>query len=300
MRRVFVCLFSLFVAVTVCGQESGNRIYGNQGYYQQQRRQPQTNSGILTANTQGFAIEASILTNLKPDAFVAVFGVNAEALASIDSNDKVNAKIAAFTQKLSPLGIKRDDMFVDFITQNRVYDFAVSGSNATEKLTGFETKKTVAVRYSNRELFESIVRAAASVQIFDLIKVDYIVSDFEKVRTRLFEEAAKVIRNKEAKYARAFGVNLLPIGLANEKYDVSYPSEAYQRYQAYETGEAYAYSSNSSSRVVQRKGFTFFYDPFEASRFDVVLTPLGNEPAVQFTVYLRMQYEPRKSGDSSN
>jgi hypothetical protein len=34
--------------------------------------------------------------------------------------------------------------------------------------------------------------------------------------------------------AVSLGVSLMPLGLANEKYDVSYPSEAYLRYQAYE------------------------------------------------------------------
>jgi uncharacterized protein YggE len=294
MQRVFVCLVLLLAAITACAQESANRIYGNQGYYQQQRRPPQTNSGALGSNTTGFAIEASVITNLKPDAFVAVFGVSAEAPASAESNDRVNAKIAKLMQQLNPLGITSNDIFVDFITQNRVYDFKVSGGNAAEKFTGFETKKTIAVRYKNRELFEQLVRAAASVQIFDLIKVDYIVSDFEQVRALLFEAAARVIKNKETKYAKSFGVSLIPLGLANEKYDVSYPWEAYQRYQAYETGDA----SVDGSRVTQRKAFTFFYDPFEGSRFDVVLAPMSIEPAVQFTLYLRMQYQPRVLGDS--
>src|ERR1700752_1528353 len=133
MLRVFVCLVLLVAAVTVCGQESGNRIYGNQGYYQPPRRQPQVGSGTLGSNTTGFAIEASVLTNLKPDAFVVVFGVNAEALKSVDSNEKVNDKVAQLMQQLAPLGITRNDMFVDFITQNRVYDFKVSGGNAAEK-----------------------------------------------------------------------------------------------------------------------------------------------------------------------
>jgi uncharacterized protein YggE len=292
MKRGFFLLVSLFVAVNVCAQESGNRIYGNNGYYQQ-RRQLMTNSGMLAANQSGYAIEASVLTNLKPDAFVAVFGVNDEAVASAASNDKVNTRIAQFVEKLSPMGITQNDLFVDFITQNRVYDFSVSGSATRETLTGFETKKTVAVRYRNRDLFEQIVSAAAGVKIFDLIKVDYIVSDFEKVRARLFQEAVKIIKNKESIYVKSFRVSLAPVGLASEKYDVSYPNEAYQRYQAFETGEGYAYASNgTSSRVVQRKSFTFFYEPFDASRFDAVLTPLGIEPAVQYTLYLRMQYEP--------
>lgn len=294
MRRVFVCLVLLLAAINAYGQESGNRIYGNSGYYQPPRRQPQINTGALGSTTTGFAIEASVLTNLKPDAFVVVFGVSAEALKSVDSNEKVNDRIAQFMQQLSPFGINRNDVFVDFITQNRVYDFKVAGSNAAEKFTGFETKKTVAIRYKNRELFEQIVRAAAAVQIFDLIKVDYVVSDFEKVRAQLFEEAVQIIRNKQNTYAKSLGVSLLPLGLATEKYDVVYPSEAYQRYQAYETGDA----DVNGSRVTQRKAFTFFYDPFESSRFDLVLAPIGIEPVVQFTLYLRMQYQPRQQGDS--
>jgi hypothetical protein len=134
------------------GQESGNRIYGNSGYYQ--RRQLQTNTGVLGNSTDGFAIEAGVLTNLKPDAFVVVFGVNDEGANATNSNEKVNAKIADLVQRIKPWGIGANDIYIDFITQNRVYDFTVSRTQATEKLTGFETKKTVAVRYKNRELFE--------------------------------------------------------------------------------------------------------------------------------------------------
>jgi hypothetical protein len=35
-------------------------------------------------------------------------------------NDKVNTRIAQFVEKLSPMGITQNDLFVDFITQNRV------------------------------------------------------------------------------------------------------------------------------------------------------------------------------------
>jgi len=291
MKKCALLVLSLFAVVSASGQELGNRIYGNNGYYQQRRNQ-QGNIGMLGNSGDGYAIEARVLTNLKPDAFVVVFGVNDEGSNSAASNEKVNAKIADLTQRIKPLGITASDVFVDFITQARVYDFTVSGTQATENLTGFETKKTVAIRYKSRELFERIVQAAADSQIFDLIKVDYIVSDFDSVRAGLFEAAVKVLKTKEHKYTNSLGISLGVIGLSIEKYDVSYPAEAYQRYQAYETGEASVYNNQgTSSRVVQRKSFTFFYDPFEASSFDSVLVPLGLEPSVQFSIYLRMQYE---------
>lgn len=294
MKMCVLLVLSLFAVVPVFGQEAGNRIYGNSGYHQQ-RRQLQVNSGVLGNATEGFAIEASVLTNLKPDAFVVVFGVNEEGANAAASNQKVDTKISNLVQKIKPWGIDSNDIFIDFITQNRVYDFTVSGTRATENLSGFETKKTVAIRYKNRELFERIVRAAAESQIFDLIKVDYVVSDFNAVRASLFEAAVKVLKAKEQKYASSLGVSLGAMGLAAEKFDVSYPSEAYQRYQAFETGDASVYNEQgTSSRVVKRKSFTFYYDPFEASRFDAVLVPLGLEPAVQFSIYLRMQYEFRR------
>lgn len=295
MKKCVLLFLSLFAVVSASGQESGNRIYGNNGYYQQ-KRQLQANTGMLGNSNEGYAIEARILTNLKPDAFVVVFGVNDEGSNAAASNGKVNEKIANLIQRMKPLGIDSSDVFIDFITQNRVYDYTVSGTQATENFTGFETKKTVAIRYKNRELFERIVSAAADSRIFDLIKVDYIVSDFNSVRAGLFDAAAKVLKTKEQKYANALGVSPSAVGLSIEQYYVSYPAEAYQRYQAYETGEASVQNpQGASSRVVQRKSFTFFYEPFEGSSFDSVLAPSGLEPMVQFSLYLRMQYQVRRS-----
>jgi len=294
MKKCFLLILSLLAVVTASGQESGNRIYGNNGYYQQ-KRHLQINTGTLGNSGEGYALEASVLTNLKPDAFVVVFGVNDEGANAATSNEKVNAKIANLIQKVKPLGIDSNNIFVDFITQNRVYDFTVSGTQATEKFTGFETKKTVAIRYTSRELFERIVSAATDSHIFDLIKVDYIVSDFDSVRANLFDAAVKVLKSKEQKYANALGVTLGAVGLSIEKYDVTYPAEAYQRYQAFETGDASVENEQGvSSRVEKRKSFTFFYEPVAASSFDSVLAPPGLEPVVQLSIYLRMQYQVKR------
>ncbi len=290
MKKAFLIVGILFFVNSICfAQEAGNRIYGNTGYYAQ-RRQPQTNNGSLVTGNRanGYSIEASVLLNLKPDAFVVVFGVQQEAPEPRGSNDKVNAKIATFTNSISGLGVTPDDIFVDFITQARVYDYSVDGGTARENFTGFETKKTIAVRYKSRDMLEKILAAAADVKIFDLIKVDYIISDFNAVQNRLFDEAAAVIKKKEAKYANTFGVKLDAVGLANEKYNAFYPSESYQRYQAFETGSGYV---SGGSTVVQRKSFTFFYEPLSGDNFDKTINKLGVEPIVQFTLYLRMDYD---------
>jgi len=285
----------LFILVLFCPAFASAQEVGNSAY-QTQRRKPQTNSGVLTGSTDGKAqvyfIEANVLMNMKADAYVAVFGLVQEAATSAESNSKINTQVAGFIKDLENLGIRRNDIFVDFITQNKIYDFTTSGGTVTEKFSGFETKKNIAVRYKDRESLEKILSAAAKGSIFDLIEVDYVVGDVSGVHSKMFEEAVRIIKQKEAGYANSFGIKLSPTNLANEKYDAFYPGELYANYRAFEAGT----TSGDYNRVVvrQRKTSTFFYEPLDASVFDSVINPMGIEPMVQFTLYLRLQYDLKK------
>lgn len=289
MKKAFLIFSLLFFVNSVCfAQTAGNRIYGDS----QNKRKPTTNSGNLLPSGGGnFIIEASVLLNLKPDSFVAVFGVAQEAKNAEESNNKVNLQIGEFLKNLNGLGIIKNDTYIDFITQNKVYDFDVSVDIAKQFLAGFETKKTVAVKYKNRESLEKILGAATKAQIFDLIKVDYIVSDFDSVKEKLFDEAIKVIKKKESKYKDVLGMTIKSIGLAAEKYDAFYPAERYEDYKAFESGAATTTSYRDSKTYIQlRKSTTFFYEPLVGNNFDKVLNPIGIEPTVQFTLYLQVNY----------
>lgn len=290
MKKSFLILGLLFfVNLIALAQESGNRNYGTQ------RRRPQESSGLLTNsvnNKEVYFVEANVLMNVKPDAFVAVFGIVQEGANAAESNSKLDAQIGAFVRDLNGLGVKQTDTFVDFIAQNKIYDYTTSGSVVAEKFSGFETKKNINVRYKDREVLEKIINAAAKASIFDLIEVKYVVSDAGAIRTRLFDEAVKVIKQKEASYSNAFGVKMSATNLANEKYDVFYPGDLYNDYQAFESGATYGDYNRTVIR--QRKTKTFFYEPLDAKSFDTVINQMGIEPMVQFSLYLRMQYDLKK------
>jgi hypothetical protein len=148
MKKALLMLGLLFFVNSICfAQESGNRIYGNQGY-QQNKRNPALGDGNLMSGGN-FKIEVSILLNMKPDSFVAVFGVAQEAKTADESNGKVNAQIDDFLKSLSGLGITKNDTYVDFITQNKIYDFDIKGDFAEQYLECFETKKTVDFKYKS-------------------------------------------------------------------------------------------------------------------------------------------------------
>lgn len=289
MKKAFLLLGLLFfVNAAAFAQESGNRIYG----YTPTKRAPALGDGNLMSSGNGnFQIEASVLLNLKPDSFVAVFGVAQEAKNADESNAKVNAQIDDFVKNLGGLQITKNDIYVDFIVQNKIYDYQIKGDVAEQYLSGFETKKTVAVKYKTRDSLEKIMSAATKAQIFDLIKVDYIVSDFGAVKEKLFEEAIKVVKQKETRYKNAFDMTMKSVGLAVEKYDAFYPAERYEGYQASESGAVQTVDyRNVRTTLTMRKSTTFFYQPLDANKFDKVINPVGIEPTVQFTLYLQVQY----------
>ena len=162
---------------------------------------------------------------------------------------------------------------------------------AREHLSGFEVKKNVLVRYHDSALLEKLLAAAAQSGIFHLVKVDYIVSDLTTARARLREEAAKIIKQKEASYKRLFGVQMRPVSVYQEKQNAFYPSDMYKSYTAYESGNADSYNLRA---VRNRKTSTFYYSPLDPAGFDSVINPAGVEPVVQLTLYLKIK-DPLKT-----
>jgi uncharacterized protein YggE len=290
-KLIFTTLVLIAFAAGSQGQEAGNRIYDRS-----QRRPDNPSTGVVL-NTENKDlvpvqyIEAYVLLNAPPDEFVAVFGVAQEGAEPLQSNAKVNTLIDNFIAAAGRLGVKREDIYVDFITQNRIYNFVPETSGTIrEKLIGFETKKTIAVRYRDRALLEKLLSAAAQASIFDLIKVDYIIKDLAPVRTRLLGQASEIIRQKEDNYNRLLNLKLKRMAVALEKYETSYPGELYRSYTAFESGDV-DLSDSSSSRVIrQRKSASAFLDPLDSSMFDAVINPLGVEPTIQCTLYLKVRY----------
>lgn len=261
MKKAVLVFSLLFFVNSIClAQVAGNQVYANQNNSNRQR-EPNINNGNLQANgSRYYSIETSVLLNVKPDAYVAVFGFDRLGSTSENSNAQVNSLFEEFTKDLQGLGIPKNDIFIDFITQTTTV--------VDQTSRAFQTKKTISIRYKDRSLFEKLVTLAAGRSIFDLIKVDYIISDTENVRAKLFEQAAQVLKSKHEKYKSTFGLTLIPKSLAIEKYDAFYPSERYVGYQK-----------------------SFYYDPVSSEGFDKVLNPIGIEPVVQFTLYLRMDYD---------
>ena len=290
-RTYLLCLLATgliaLAGINVCAQEAGNRNFNRDN--RADRTAP--NTGNIGGN--GFLnIEAYVLLNAAPDEFVAVFGVAQEGATGAESNQKANARIEQFLSAAEKLGINRNNTYVDFITQNRVYSFTPGADNTIrESLSGFETKKTISVRYKDRPMLEKLLAAAGQASIFDLIKVDYIVNDMTKIKRALFDEAIRIVKQKEEAYTRSLNLAVSRRSLLQETYATFYPGELYQTYTAFESGAVDNYYGQGGSRVIrERKSSTSYLEPLDRSSFDAVLNPSGIEPVVQCTLFMKVMY----------
>lgn len=307
--KTFVCLVMLFVfAHTAQAQVSGNIAYsqekGNATSYENKKTFQEVPSGNVFLGNNTVVFETSVLMNVKADEYVVTLAVEQECANVEECSEKLDSRLNNFIAALSAIGIQKENAFVDFVAQNRIYDFDVSKNLAKEKQVGFVIKKNILIYYQDKFLTDKIVTIAAKYGIYDLVKVDYLVKDTAGVKKKLLEEGLAVIKDKEAKYASTFGFRFrYYVSVEREKYNTYFPTQMYNTYSAYETGKIsrngiYANnyinvnSNNNQLRVQEtRKSATFFYDPLNAENFDQIINPVVNEPVVQFTLFLRVKYE---------
>ena len=296
MKQFFVLTAILaFSAIQVpaqtdlLAQVSGNIVYTDAKH----KREPHDISlGNISPDESAVFVEAHVLLNAKADQYVAVFGASQEGRTVQECNQKLDAQINSFTNQLKGLGVKADDLVVDFIAQNRIYDYEVSGNLASEKLSGFEVKKNIFVSYKERDWLDKLLNAAAKADMFDLIKVDYVVNNVAAIRERLLEEGSKIIREKAERYGRLFGIKFRSqVQVYAARYATVFPTESYDSYTAFETSRVSASNYIGPNKVKEaRKSRTFYFNARNAGEFDHVINPVVTEPVVQFSLSLRVKH----------
>lgn len=289
-------LFLLFLWTNsmVIGQHAGNAIYGtsNNSYYTNSSRH-----NVQIQNSKKFLISSKVLLLEPASRYVAVLGLIQEGKNIEESNALIERRIANFTQALRGLGIKKEAIFVDEITQGRIYSYELNEEEnvAKESLKGFEIKKNIIISYTQNNLLNKIMNAAAKEAIYDLIKVDYIVDNPDEVYDNLYKEVLKVIEAKKAIYLELsekehFGY---PEIIKFEKGSIQ-PVEAYRSYTAHESNQVSIEGStryNNLKKVSARRIATHYFEAAPSANFDKVINEHSLEPCVQFVLHLEIRYE---------
>src|SRR5437899_6238518 len=116
MKRGFLILFVVMFARMGWSQAAGNAVYGSP-----RNRTSDVTTGNLSSvdpkdSSQNYFIEANVLMNVRADEHVAIFALAQEGPALQEANGKIAAQVNEFVASLGKLGVKTNDVFVDFIS----------------------------------------------------------------------------------------------------------------------------------------------------------------------------------------
>lgn len=267
------------------------------------KRQP---TKAETENADGATyVDAAVLMNAKADEYVAVFALSAEGATPATANANMDAMLAQFTASLDKLGVAPTERSVDYIAQNRVYSYDISNAKtddgdrnttATEKLSGFEIKKNLSIRFRDIAKVDELVATAANAGVYDLVKVDYIVKDTSAIQERLQGQTMNIIRQKAARYGNGLGLNLgQPVQMAADTPGIYFPINQYDSYVAAEAENVSLRADRSRYAIISaRKSRSTYFNPLNGDGFDAVINPVIVEPVVQFTTYIKVKFAAPK------
>ena len=126
---IFV-LALLIVGPGLCrGQVSGNLAYSESGSKARAEQRERTKRVLPETERPptgtSMFVDADVLMNVKADEFVAVFGIAQEGETVAECSQKMEIVVKEFTDALKTMKIGEDDLFLDFVTQTKIYGFEV-------------------------------------------------------------------------------------------------------------------------------------------------------------------------------
>lgn len=294
----FLLLFVFFCSVKA--QMSGNQVYRERNSYNEiSTYYPESKHIYATDST--LTINANVLLNQKADRFKITLGLNEEAETTKKSIENINVRIGNFLKRLSMLGIKKEDVYVDFISQTKVYDFDIEGDKklVSQKIKGFEIKKNIIINTNDHAKIEKIIYEASDFQIYDIIKIDYINTNIEQIHQNLMKEAYVIVNKKKDDYLEKFKHELIGNPIANSNFSYVFPKTQYQQYTAYESSDFDVVRGNYNNdyyiKKLERKGKTFYYEGIKYSGYDKVINDENPEIGIQYIVNLSVKYDFKKN-----
>ena len=275
---------------------AANYQYTNTQTLTNSNRQPATTPYVQ--NTNEVNVQINGLINVVADNYVAVFSLD-QVGESIDSTNRLmNARIQRFTQQLKNIGIDEADIKEDMISfvpkyevqpENRVFS-----KNYTEVPAGFELQKNISVRFKNSAKISDLISAAANVEIYDIVKVDYFVSNFQSHLDSLKNKCLQALKAKTHSY-EVIGFKLDTLKkVMSDDFTTVYPQTRYFSYQAFTRNSLTIAKKknnkdqpivNEASKVTSR-----FYEQIDYDRYDLVVNPIVTEPVVQISYSILVKY----------
>ena len=270
---------------------TGNSLYNEPTPYGSQQR---TEAFPDIINNQ-IDLQVSGLVNVVPDCFVANFNLVQVGETAQQTQQLISTKINQLKEKLAASGIPPTNISIDMISFVPKFDLEVENrlfsKSYNEIPSGFELQKNISIRYTKSAQLDELVALCAELEIYDLVKVDYFLTNPQPIRDELREKCWLEIRSRMKSYQNA-GVKMDTLrAVAGEKFNTVYPGKRYSAYQAFSRPSLNSAKKRSSQTINETyKAISRYYDPLDPSKFDVIINPVILEPVVQITYHLSVRF----------
>ncbi len=295
MKKI-IFLICVFLSTQINAQISGNQAYSNSNYNYSYNNNPSARKNTIVGITDStYTISSSILMNKLPDFYMITLGLNQEEKTIPECNQQINKRIKALKTDLKSIDIKEEDVYVDFISQTKIYDHVVEGKNVEQVETGFEIKKNVIIKMKNIDDFDALIELSAKQEIYDIVKVEYINDDVDEIYEEMYKEVITFIEKRKNLYQKTtdiqFENNKRIVG---DNFYSIYPKTQYKQYTAFESSNLYTYNSHYSEsyhRKEARKNKTFYYDGLGHSGYDKVINSHIPNVSIQYVLMITVVYD---------
>ncbi len=289
--KFFLSLVIVFSSSVCLAQNRANYNYSNSGYDKDDKPAQELPQAIII-NDRLIELETTVLMNVTADEYVAMFHIEQKGEKIKDVQENIDKRIANFQKGLLELGIKEEEMIVDFLSLVPEYEYDVEkklfSRTYNEVPVGFELKKNVHIRFKDNKILDRIIAKAAENEIYDLSKVEYFINDtdilYQKLRTKAFE----MISQKEKLYDGANIYISEANKVADENFQTFFPFDRYRSYEAISKGKT-SFSKNSTVNDKNRSP-SAFYEKLDYDNIECIINPTILEPAVQLVFVLKVQY----------
>jgi len=277
--------------ISIC-QVAGSQVYNSHHNYGN-TTSLQKSSVYTTDSTM--VITTKILMNKTADYYMLTIGVNQEAKDVNLCNQNINGRINKLIAGLEKIGIKEKDVYIDFITQTKIYDYETSVSSSKQYESGFEIKKNLIIKLNSLDQLNTIVTLSAKQKKYDIVNVEYINGNINSTYETMFDEALLLIDSRKRKYVIAGSYRLTGTKrLVSDNFFSLYPKTQYKKFEAFESSNVSVHNRNYSQQYISkeaRKHKTFYYDGSPISGFDKVINPSNPAVGIQYVLTISMVYE---------
>lgn len=270
--------------------------YGNAGYNHPGDKLP---SQTITPQWQGsnyneVVIRVQGLYNEVATKQVAIFSLTQVGKSTSEVNALIDERISRIQAAVDSLG-PDFDLFIDMISFVPMYDFEREKKLFNKKTyneipAGFEVKKNLHIGFRDGNRLNDLVAICAENEVYDLVRVAYVSTHFEAIRDSLRDHTFRRYTKVLDQHQRIHNIDYSHLKKSvNEGFQVSYPMESYQSYQAFSQPSLDAGKNAQVNQTEKRT--THHYVPAYFEQHEFVMNPEIIEPTIQLVYSLEVRID---------